>query len=74
MDNKIKIQCTRCRMPFRERVSQVKEGHQTQCPNCNRLITFSGDSADVAVRRAMTEARRIIFGIPALTPDVQARS
>jgi DNA-directed RNA polymerase subunit RPC12/RpoP len=66
METKIKVQCTRCRLPFRERASQVKEGNQAQCPNCNRLITYSTDSADSGVRKAKTEARRIRYGVPAL--------
>jgi hypothetical protein len=74
MENKVKVLCTRCRLPFRERASQLKEGHQAQCPNCNRLITFSSDSADIGVRKAMTEARRIKYGLPAPTLADQARS
>ena len=66
--DRIKVQCTRCRMPFREKVSNLREGYQRQCPNCNRMITFDNDSQDVGVRRAMTEARRIRNGYVPPTP------
>ena len=74
METKIKVQCTRCRLPFRERANQIKEGYQAQCPNCSRLITFSIDSADVGVRRAMTEARRIRYGVSTSTENDQRSS
>jgi len=74
METKVKVLCSRCKVPFRARVSQMKEGHQAQCPNCSRLITFSSDSADLGVRRAMTEARRIKYDMPTPTPDDQSRS
>lgn len=74
METKVKILCSRCKVPFRARVSQMKEGYQAQCPNCNRLITFSNDSADLGVRRAMTEARRIKYAMPAPAPDGPSRS
>ncbi|QDL98481.1 hypothetical protein FLL57_14730 [Rhodopseudomonas palustris] len=60
--DKVRVLCSRCRMPFREKVKNMREGFQTQCPNCGRLITFSSDSADLGVQRAMTEARRIRNG------------
>ncbi len=63
MPDKIKIQCSRCRMTSRETVAKLREGHQMQCPNCARLITFSADSDDLHVRRAMKEARRIRNGL-----------
>jgi hypothetical protein len=61
MSDKIKVSCTRCRTNFRERIANAREGNQTQCPNCHRLITFSDASEDSGVR-AMTEARRIRNG------------
>ncbi|MFL9499445.1 hypothetical protein [Rhodopseudomonas palustris] len=60
--DKVRVLCGRCRVPFREKIKNMREGFQTQCPNCNRLITFSSDSADLGVQRAMTEARRIRNG------------
>ena len=62
MTEKIRVQCSRCKGGFREKVANIREGFQAQCPNCNRLITFSVDSGDVAIKRAITEARRIRNG------------
>lgn len=62
MPDKVRVLCSRCRVPFREKIKNMREGFQTQCPNCNQLITFSSDSADLGVQRAMTEARRIRNG------------
>jgi hypothetical protein len=50
-------------MPFREKIKNVREGAQVQCPNCNKLITFSSDSADLGVQRALVEVRRIKNGL-----------
>ncbi|ABD08437.1 hypothetical protein RPB_3743 [Rhodopseudomonas palustris HaA2] len=61
--DKIRVLCTKCRVPFREKIRNVREGTQVQCPNCNRLITFSTDSADLGVQRAFTEVRRIKNGL-----------
>ena len=60
--DKVRVLCGRCRVPFREKIKNMREGFQTQCPHCNRLITFSSDSGDLGVQRAMTEARRIRNG------------
>ena len=57
--DKVRVTCTKCGVPFREKIKNVREGAQVQCPNCNRLITFSVDSADPGVQRAMTDVRRI---------------
>ena len=62
MNDRVKILCTRCRTPFREKVSNMRDGFQAQCPNCYRMIIFDSDSQDQGVRRAMTEARRIRNG------------
>lgn len=61
--DKIRVLCTKCRVTFRERIRNVREGYQVQCPNCSRLITFSTDSGDAGVMRAITEARRIKNGL-----------
>lgn len=60
--DKVRVQCGRCRSNFREKVSNLRDGYQSQCPNCSRLITFSSDSGDIFVQKAMTEARRIRNG------------
>ena len=61
--DKIRVLCSKCRVPFREKIKNIREGAQVQCPNCNKLITFSSDSADLGVQRAFTEARRIKNGM-----------
>ena len=54
----------RCQLSFRERVSQVTEGHPAQCPNCTRLI---------ACAKAITKARRIENGLLVPTATNLAR-
>ncbi|WP_022719702.1 hypothetical protein [Rhodopseudomonas sp. B29] len=63
MPDKVRVMCVKCQTPFREKIKNIREGVQVQCPNCNRLITFSTDSADPGVQRAMTDARRIKNGM-----------
>lgn len=63
MTDKVKVLCSRCKKPFREKVSNMREGYQTQCPHCYKMIIFDATSEDPGVRRAMTEARRIRNGV-----------
>ncbi|MBR0801333.1 hypothetical protein JQ615_38900 [Bradyrhizobium jicamae] len=60
--DKIAVTCTRCRTRFREKVGRLRDGYQGQCPNCGCFINFTNESMDPAVRKAMTEARRIRNG------------
>ena len=62
IDDRIKILCSRCRNPFREKFSNVRNGNQTQCPHCLKAIFFDTDSQDPGVMRAMKEARRMRTG------------
>ena len=62
MTEKIRVTCSRCKSGFREKVANIREGFQAQCPSCNRLITFSVDSGDASIKKAITEARRIRNG------------
>jgi transposase-like protein len=62
MTEKIRVTCSRCKSGFREKVAKIREGFQAQCPNCNRLITFSAEADDAFIKKAMTEARRIRNG------------
>jgi DNA-directed RNA polymerase subunit RPC12/RpoP len=59
MTDRIKIICSNCRKPFSERANRLKPGHQMQCPNCMRLITFDSSSEDPNIRRPLKEARDI---------------
>ena len=57
LDEKIKIKCTRCSQMFRERAQRVRDGFQTNCPHCNRLITFDATVEDRNVRKALSNAK-----------------
>jgi hypothetical protein len=59
IDEKVKIKCTKCAQLFRERAQKVRDGFQTSCRHCNRLITFDATSEDRNVRRALTNAREV---------------
>lgn len=58
-DDKIKIICTRCKNPFREKAREMRDGFQSQCPHCYRMITFDRDSQDPGVMRALRAARQL---------------
>jgi predicted nucleic acid-binding Zn-ribbon protein len=59
IDDKVKIKCTKCSQVFRERAQNVRNGFQTNCQHCNRLITFDASSEDRNIRRALTSAREV---------------
>jgi hypothetical protein len=72
--DRVKVNCTKCKNSFRERVRNLRSGYQTQCPHCYRMITFDDSSDDIGVRRALTHARRIRTGFVAETPETSTRS
>jgi DNA-directed RNA polymerase subunit RPC12/RpoP len=57
MADRIKIVCSNCRKIFSERARRLKQGYQTQCPHCMRLITFDSSSEDPNIRRPLKAAR-----------------
>jgi hypothetical protein len=59
IDEKVKIKCTKCSQVFRERAQNIRNGFQTNCQHCNRMITFDTGSEDRNIRRALTSARDI---------------
>jgi DNA-directed RNA polymerase subunit RPC12/RpoP len=59
IDEKVKIKCTKCSQVFRERAQNIRNGFQTNCQHCNRMITFDTGSEDRNIRRALTSAREI---------------
>jgi hypothetical protein len=61
IDEKVKIKCTKCAQVFRERAQKVRDGFQTNCRHCNRLITFDATSEDRNIRRALTNAKEVRF-------------
>jgi predicted nucleic acid-binding Zn-ribbon protein len=58
-EEKVKIKCTKCSQVFRERAQRIRNGFQTNCQHCNRLITFDSTSEDRNIRRALTSAKEI---------------
>lgn len=59
IDEKVKIKCSKCSQVFRERAQKLRDGFQTNCQHCNRLITFDTGSEDKNIRRALTSARDV---------------
>ena len=59
IEEKVKIKCTKCSQVFRERAQKIRNGFQTNCQHCNRLITFDSTSEDRNIRRALTSAKEI---------------
>ena len=74
IDDRVKVNCSKCKNSFRERARNLRSGFQTQCPHCYRMITFDDGSDDLGVRRALTQARRIRTGFVAETPETSSRS
>jgi hypothetical protein len=65
LDEKIKIKCTKCSQVFRERAQKVRNGFQTNCQHCNRLITFDTSAEDRNIRKALSSARELRLVIEA---------
>jgi hypothetical protein len=59
IDDKVRIRCGKCTQVFRERAQKVRNGFQTNCQYCNRLITFELGSEDPNIRRALSSAKDI---------------
>jgi hypothetical protein len=65
IDEKVKIKCSRCSQVFRERAGKVRDGFQTNCQHCNRLITFDMSAEDRNIRKALMSAREVRQAIDA---------
>ena len=59
IDEKVRIKCTKCSQVFRERAQRVRNGFQTNCPHCNRLITFDSTAEDRNIRKALSSAKEL---------------
>jgi DNA-directed RNA polymerase subunit RPC12/RpoP len=59
VDDKVRIKCSKCSQIFRERAQKLRNGFQTNCQHCNRLITFDSSSEDRNIRRALLSARDV---------------
>jgi predicted nucleic acid-binding Zn-ribbon protein len=65
IDEKVKIKCTKCSQVFRERATRVRDGLQTNCMHCNRLITFDSNSDDRNIRKALMSAKEVRLAVEA---------
>ena len=65
LDEKIKIKCTKCSQVFRDRAQRVRNGYQTNCHHCNRLITFDMSVEDRNIRKALIGAKELRLVIEA---------
>jgi DNA-directed RNA polymerase subunit RPC12/RpoP len=65
IDEKVKIKCSKCSQVFRERAQKIRDGFQTNCQHCNRLITFDNGSEDNNIRRALLSAREVRMALEA---------
>ena len=59
MDDKVKIRCPGCTRIFRERANRVRDGLQVNCVNCSKQITFTRDTEDPFLRKALKSARDV---------------
>ena len=59
IDEKVKIKCPKCSQVFRERAQRIRNGFQTNCPHCSRLITFDTSSEDKNIHRALKSAKEV---------------
>jgi hypothetical protein len=65
IDEKIKIKCSKCSQVFRERAGKVRDGFQTNCHHCNRLITFDMSAEDRNIRKALMSAKEVRHALDA---------
>src|SRR5260370_37727771 len=65
IDEKVKSKCTKCSQVFRERAQKIRNGFQTNCQHCNRLITFDTTSEDKNIRRALMSAKEVRMALEA---------
>jgi DNA-directed RNA polymerase subunit RPC12/RpoP len=65
IDEKVKIKCTKCSQIFRERAQRLRPNFQTNCPHCNRLITFDPTAEDRNIRKALSAAKEQRYAIEA---------
>jgi predicted nucleic acid-binding Zn-ribbon protein len=65
IDEKVRIKCTKCSQVFRERAQRLRDGFQTNCQHCNRLITFDSSSEDRKIRQALMNAKEVRMALEA---------
>ena len=73
MDDKVRIRCPYCTRLFRHRAQRIRDGFQLNCEHCVRLITFTRDTEDPFMRRAMKAAQETRLALEAkMMADRQA--
>ena len=65
IDEKVRIKCTKCSQVFRELAQRVRDGLQTNCAHCNRLITFDSNSEDRNIRKALLSSKEVRLALEA---------
>jgi hypothetical protein len=65
IDEKVRIRCSKCLQVFRERAHRVRDGFQTNCQHCNRLITFDMNAEDKNIRKALVSAKEVRLAVEA---------
>lgn len=65
IEEKVRIKCTKCSQIFRERAQKIRNGFQTNCQHCNKLITFDTSSEDRNIRRALMNAKEVRMALDA---------
>lgn len=74
VDDKVRIKCSKCSQIFRERAQKLRNGFQTNCQHCNRLITFDSSSEDRNIRRALLSARDVRVALEARPRESAAQA
>jgi DNA-directed RNA polymerase subunit RPC12/RpoP len=59
MDDSIQIRCSKCHARFRDRARRIQNGYARECPNCNVLIFFEGESHDEHIKGALKAAHKL---------------
>jgi hypothetical protein len=65
IDKKVKIKCAKCSQAIWERAQRIRDGFQTNCQHCSRLITFDTTSEDRNIRRALMSAKEVRMALEA---------
>jgi hypothetical protein len=73
IEDKIRIKCPKCSQVFRARAQNVRNGLQTNCQHCNRLITFDTSSEDRNIRRALMSAKEVRVALEMARAKVMAQ-
>jgi DNA-directed RNA polymerase subunit RPC12/RpoP len=59
MDDSIQLRCSRCNSSFWDRARRIRSGYARECPSCNVLIFFEGESHDEHIKRALKAAHKL---------------